>query len=142
LEIADYASARLLQRSPETDLRSAIMEAEQAFAAADAGVVEPLISSPASIYLPAGLGWLRRERNRRRDPDRQGAHLRAKSSSQRCVCGSLCAKGLSSLDYLARRVANGMGTIRLDEIAVVSLAERKSLRVWPSSRRRFRTALS
>src|SRR5450756_1314229 len=25
-------------------------------------------------------------------------------SSQQCVCGSLCAKGPSSLDYLARRV--------------------------------------
>src|SRR6266480_3194563 len=24
--------------------------------------------------------------------------------SQRCVCGSLCAKGLSSLDYLAGRI--------------------------------------
>jgi hypothetical protein len=56
LEIADHASARLLQRSPETDLPSAILESAQAFAASDAGSVAPLISSPATIYLPAGSG--------------------------------------------------------------------------------------
>jgi len=57
-----------------TDLCLAILEAAQAFAAADASVVGPL----ERIYLSARwIGLLRRERGRRRDPDRQGAHLRA-----------------------------------------------------------------
>lgn len=54
--MSDHACARLLQRAPETDLRSAILEAALAFAAADAKVVEPLIGTGTTVYLPAGPG--------------------------------------------------------------------------------------
>jgi hypothetical protein len=56
LEISDHACARLLQRSPNGDLRAAAQQAALAFVAADASIVRPLIGSPASIYLPAGTG--------------------------------------------------------------------------------------
>jgi hypothetical protein len=55
-EIADHAAARLLQRAPNADLRTAAQQAALAFVAADASIVRPLIGTAQSIYLKAGSG--------------------------------------------------------------------------------------
>jgi sarcosine oxidase gamma subunit len=56
LEISDHASARLLQRAPNDDLRAAAQQAALAFVAADASIVRPLIGTTTSVYLQAGSG--------------------------------------------------------------------------------------
>jgi hypothetical protein len=56
LEVPDHAAARLLQRAPETDLRTALFEASLAFLSADAAAVTPHVGAGSTVYIPAGLG--------------------------------------------------------------------------------------
>jgi hypothetical protein len=58
LEVSDHSAARLLQRVPTADLRSALFDAGLAFLAADAATMARLIGNQTSIYLPTAGGAL------------------------------------------------------------------------------------
>jgi hypothetical protein len=56
LEISDHAAGRLLQRSANASLRAAAQQAALAFASASAAIVQPLIGTAETVYLPTGTG--------------------------------------------------------------------------------------
>jgi hypothetical protein len=56
LEVSDHAAARMLQRVPTADLRSALFDAGLTFVTADANTMARLIGTQTSIYLPTASG--------------------------------------------------------------------------------------
>jgi hypothetical protein len=58
LEVPDHATARLLQRAPDINLPRVLMEAQDAFFAADVATVSRHVAHGTSLYLRCGPGLL------------------------------------------------------------------------------------